>query len=193
MKPYKMITLAAIMLAATGLRAQSNFTLSTYSIVINGTSNLHAWTEKVEKVSGAGEAKLNADKSLSIQTLKVTVPVTSIVSTEGSIMNNKTYKALKSDKYPEITFVLAEPLPKIPAGSTALSVTANGRLTIASVTKSIAIPVKITLTDNKVVVEGTVLVKMSDYGLEAPTALLGMLKTGDLQTIVFKTNFSVSN
>jgi polyisoprenoid-binding protein YceI len=116
--------------------------------------------------------------------------VNSIKSTEGSTMDNKTYEALKSDKFPQISFLLTEPVLAIPGGANAYSVTAKGTLTIAGVTKIVSMPIKISEdADKKITVEGIQKVKMSDYGIQAPTAIFGVLKTGDVITINFKATF----
>ncbi|HEY4324171.1 MAG TPA: YceI family protein [Mucilaginibacter sp.] len=173
--------------------AQDNYSLSTQTTIITGTSNLHAWHENVQKILGKGEVKQNADKTLSLQAFSIIISVNAIKSDESG-MNSKTYKALKADKFPEITFILAEPIANIPLGAKAHSATAAGRLTIAGVTKTVTIPVKITLSeDKKMNVDGLQQIKMTDFGIAPPTALLGMLKTGDVVTIDFKTSFSAIN
>jgi polyisoprenoid-binding protein YceI len=185
--------LFAFLFVVSTAMAQDNYSLTTHVTTINGTSNLHAWHENVEKITGKGEVKQNADKTVSLQAFSLTINVNAIKSDESG-MNSRTYKALKGDKFPEITFVLTEPIVNVPAGAKAHSVTASGHLTIAGVTKSITIPVKITLNeDKKIVIEGAQPVKMTDYGMDPPTALLGMLKTGDTVTIDFKTTFSALN
>jgi hypothetical protein len=47
------------------------------------------------------------------------------------------------------------------------------------------IPVK-----GKLVFEGSQKIKMTDYGVAPPTALLGVLKTDDDIVLSFKTNFT---
>ncbi|HEY2583884.1 MAG TPA: YceI family protein [Mucilaginibacter sp.] len=194
MKLFKILSLVVGLISSINIAiAQDNYSLSTQVVTINGTSNLHGWHENVEKVTGKIEVKQNADKSLSLQGLSIIVNVNSIKSDESG-MNSRTYKALKADKFPEITFALIEPLANIPAGAKAHSASAIGHLTIAGVTRSIIIPVKITLDeDKKITVDGVQQVKMTDYGIDPPTALLGMLKTGDVVIIDFKTSFSSMN
>jgi polyisoprenoid-binding protein YceI len=56
---------------------------------------------------------------------------------------------------------------------------AKGDLAVAGKTNKITMPVNITpLGDKKLKVNGTVSIKMSDYGVEAPV-LVGILSTGD--------------
>ena len=178
--------------AVRGVIAQDNYSLSTHQITINGTSNIHNWHEKVEKVSGKGLVKQGADKGLSIQTLNIIVEVNSIKGSGGSGMDKKAYQAMKADKFPEITFAITDPIANIPYGIKAFSTTAKGQLTIAGKTKMILMPIKITISeDKKRLVSGAQQVKMTEYGVDPPTAIMGMLKTGDAVTITFETTFSI--
>lgn len=170
---------------------QDNYSLSNQQMTINGTSNLHNWHQKVETVSGKAVVNQGSDKSLSVQTLNIIVEVNSIKG-DGSVMDKKAHSAMKADQFPEITFVLTDPVANIPYGVKAFSTTAKGQLTIAGKTKLILMPIKITVSDDKkILVSGTHLIKMSEYGIDPPTSLMGMLKTGDNITINFETTFSL--
>ena len=178
----------ALLLTASHLFGQTNCVLnSDYKFTINGTSNLHDWSENVEKVSGTGNVNWNSNGTFEINTLTVTLNVQSIKSSEGNTMNGKTYKALKSDSHPTITFDLTSPL-QVSQGGT--SVIATGNLSIAGVTRRVTIHAKINSSPNSNFnIEGTVPVKMTDFGIDPPTALFGALKVGNDVTIQFKTNF----
>ena len=88
------------------------------------------------------------DKSLSIQTLLINIEVKSIKG-DGSTMDNKAYKAMKADQFPNITFVITDPVVNIPYGINAFSTTAKGQLTIAGKTRMIIMPIKITTSEDK--------------------------------------------
>ncbi len=194
MKLFNAFLTGILLLTAISTRAQENYSISAYTVTIDGTSNLHSWNEKVEKVSGKGVIKASANKEFTFHSFNIIMEVNSIKSTEGSGMNKKTYKALKSDKYPEISFVLTEPVIAKTDGSGNYSANAKGTLTIAGVTKTITMPIKISEdADKKITVAGVQKVKMSDYNVSAPTAMLGILKTGDAITINFNTTFSLLN
>ena len=194
MKLLNTFLLGALLVTANKIQAQDNYSVSAFTVTIDGTSNLHSWNEKVEKVSGKGVIKPGTGKEFTLRSFNIIMEVNSIKSTEGSTMNNKTYKALKSDKFPEISFLLTDPVLAIPGGSGSYTVTAKGTLTIAGVTKDVSMPIKISEDANKkITVVGTRKVKMSDYGVKPPTAMLGILKTGDVITINFNTTFSALN
>ncbi|MDE3182232.1 MAG: YceI family protein [Bacteroidota bacterium] len=193
MKQFKKpLIFLVLLIVMNNLKAQDNYTLSSYLATINGTSTLHNWDQTVERIAGKGIVKQNADKSLSLQSLKMVVQVNSIKSSES--MESKTYKALKADKFPQITFVLTEPLVNLPYRANAYGVRAKGQLTIAGVTKEIVMPLKITLNQqNKITVDGAQQIKMTDYGIDPPTMVFGTIKVGALITFNFKTTFSLSN
>jgi len=190
MKSLMMLFVVAIGLfsrSATRL-LENKYTLSKdYSITILGTSNLHNWNETVETATGNCNVDWNADGSFKLENLYLDIKVTSIKSPEGGIMNRNTYKALKADNHPEIIFSLENP---IMTGVSANSISAQGFLTIAGVTKPITMQVKVSMKgQGNLTFEGSQIIKMTDYGIIPPTALFGVLKTGDTITINFKTNF----
>ena len=99
-------------------------------------------------------------------------------------MDSKTLEALKSDKYPSITFQ---------SSSVTISgnnVTAVGQLTIAGVTQTRTITAAYVLSkDASIIIKGVAKVKLSDYSMKPPTAMMGMLTTGNETDIVFEVNF----
>ncbi|MRR22396.1 YceI family protein, partial [bacterium] len=71
------------------------------------------------------------------------------------------------------------------------SSTISGELTINGVMKQVAVPVQGSLTGNKLNVRGSKTIKMSDFDVKAPVALMGTLKTGDEVTVSFDLKFEV--
>jgi len=194
MKLFNTILLGALLIAANNIQAQNNYSLITFGVTIDGTSNLHSWDEKVETVSGKGIINWSSDKSFTLQSFNIVMQVNSIKSDEGSTMNNKTYKALKSDQFPTITFSLTQPVVPITSNADPYSVVAKGNLTIAGVTRPVTIPIEISTDRNKkITIVGAQQVRMTDYGVDPPTALFGVLKTGDDITISFNTTFAPVN
>lgn len=191
MKFFKILVLTVALLPnASKVNAQGNYSLCSYLATINGTSNVNAWKEKVEKIFGIGEVKKNLDKSFTLQLFKIVMQVNSIKSDEYPILNSSTRKALKADKFPEITYILDEPIVNICCGLTPYSIIARGRLTIAGVTREVAMPMKITFNqDRKMMIDGTYEVKMTDYGIVPPSVLWGIVKSRNLITISFTTTF----
>jgi len=194
MTQFKYFLLAVCILFISATTAKNTYTLSKdYAVTINGTSNLHSWDEKVTTVSGTGIVNWD-NGSFDLVAVNIKMDVHSIQSDMGSAMNNKTYKALKADANPEIIFALNVPVEAIKTNVNEKMITAKGNLTIAGITKSVDMKVKISMQEKgKFTVEGSQTIKMSDYNIDPPTALFGTLKTGNDITINFKTNFTIDN
>lgn len=143
------------------------------TIQILGTSNLHDWETNAGKFTVAGTVN-NGE----INNLAVTVETKSIDSGK-SIMNDKTYEALKGDEFATITFKAAS--LKIVNGK----IEGQGNLTLAGVTK----PIKLTATSvaqaKGYKISGTAAVDMTQFGIEPPTAMFGSLTTGNQVTIKY--------
>lgn len=168
------------------LNAQTAFQLESGNLTIAGTSSLHDWESTAEDVQIKGEFFFNDQTLSDIQDLSVQIPVESIKSTKGKIMDNKTYKALLSEKYPNITYKLNK-INSIKSTDEGLILQLNGRLNIAGVEKTIDLEVKgKTLTGGKLEFQASKALKMTDFKIDPPTALLGTLKTGDDITVSFK-------
>lgn len=165
---------------------QGNYRASNFSMVINGTSNLHDWQSNVEEVRANGALTADASGLKSIQSLYVEIPVKTIKSTKGSIMDNKTYSALKADKYQNITYKL-ERVTGMNARGRAYDINTVGLLNIAGTSNKIEIYVQGKVgSDGSITFSGSKKIKMTDYKIKPPTALLGTMTTGDEVEIVFQ-------
>jgi hypothetical protein len=168
-------------------------------IQIDGTSNLHDWTIKGTVIQGYIDVNetypLNpqtAELSDLEQVLKsvkahVEIRVRSLKSGHSG-MDKNTYKALKADQCPNILYDLEQisirTRPQPPQMTATVDTT--GRLSVAGATRQIHMPVTVELLgDRQFKLSGQITVKMTDFGISPPTALLGVLKTGDEMTIRF--------
>lgn len=165
---------------------QSNYRISNYSLVVKGTSNLHDWESNAKEVRANGNFTFTAGTLKSIDALYVEIPVKSIKSAKGSIMDNKTYDALKADKFPNIGFKLGKVNSIVKKGD-GYDINASGSLSIAGASNNIDLYVKGKIgSDGTVTFSGSKKLKMTDYNIKPPTALLGTLTTGDEVEIVFQ-------
>ena len=166
----------------------TKYSIDRNDIRIKGTSNLHNWEMVVEKVKGNMYADVRNNKIVSINSLTLDVNANSITSGK-SIMDNKTYKALKSDLYPVIQFTLSE-ISDIKTGNKGQLIKARGILSVAGIKKNIPVTVTGSLKDDgSMSFTGSKSLKMSDFKIEPPTAIFGTLKTGDLVNIEFDVFF----
>ncbi|MGF7231755.1 YceI family protein [Arachidicoccus sp.] len=165
-----------------------------YIITIDGSSNLHDWSETVSKVTGKSIVTKNKDGSIDVDSLYMIMDVHSIKSPAGKMMVTKTYNALKADYYPSITFSLELPLKMIEFNARGTIINTLGRLTIAGVTKQVKISGRIYETNHDIfILEGTLPVRLSDYNIQPPTAMLGILKVNNNITVLYKTPFKTIN
>lgn len=156
------------------------------SLTISGTSSLHDWTIDAKKQSGVLIFK-NVEKG-EIEKCTLNITVEGLESGKRS-MNKNTYKALNSDDYKSITYVLLEVSEALVQNATTSLIKTKGDLTISGVKKRIALNFTLTNNGDGVVLEGIKKLKMTDFNIDPPKALLGTITTGDDITIAFKTTF----
>lgn len=156
------------------------------AILIKGTSNLHDWESKVLDITGEMRTSVDKNQIQKIESVIVKIPVTSIKSDKDA-MDTKTYEALNSKKYPVITFQSKN------ISFTPNEITSTGDLTINGVTKSKVVKAAYAVKpDGNISVTGVAKVKMSDFGVKPPTALLGTIKAGNDIEIQFEVMFKSS-
>ena len=160
---------------------------------VNGTSSIHDWRSEVTDVKITGDFSTEGEELTGLANAKVTIPVQSIKSTKGSVMDKKTWNALQYKDHPNITFRLKQEAQIRPSAS-GKELILNGILTLAGESRSVKIGVESTpLSGNTFEFSGVHPIKMSDYGIAPPTALLGTLKTGDDVTIDFLIKMKILN
>jgi len=177
----------------TDLPGQSEYHLSRgYSVTIHGTMSIHNWVETIGQVTGDMVAGRHASGSMDVTSIHIVMGVRSIRSDMGTVMDNKTYKALKVDANPQITFVLDAPVTVLPFRRGEKSMPLAGHLTLAGVTRPVALLVdEFDITSDSMRFEGRQTIKMTDFGVKPPSALFGTLKAGTDITIYFKTVFTI--
>jgi len=167
-----------------GTYAQSHYTSSSVDLLVSGTSTLHDWTMKDVKADCSASIDLNAAGQLNtLNALSFATPVNALKSEHNS-MDNNAYRALKSDKAPQISYVLSSAtITQSSAGST---VTCKGRLTIAGTARDEdVVAVCKTNADNTISVTGTKKISMQQYNITPPTFMLGAVKTGNDIVLTF--------
>jgi polyisoprenoid-binding protein YceI len=185
MKNRSLISLTVCLFFSAAVFSQTPFKVTESEMTIYGTSTLHDWHSDVTEMTASGKILMENGKLKSIPSLTVEVPAESIKSTKGSIMDRKTYSALKSDNHPTITFQLSS-VQSITDNSTGVKIAANGYLTMAGTKKWITLNVDgIYENSNTIRFEGSKTLNMTDYDMEPPKALAGTIKTGEEVTVKF--------
>jgi polyisoprenoid-binding protein YceI len=159
---------------------------SNLDLSISGTSSLHDWQMKssLGKCEVVFELAAN-DKITGISGLNFTLDATTIKS-EYTMMDNNTYKALKTKTNKNISFVFVSGTVSS-ADAASYQVKVIGNLTIAGKIQKIdlAASARYNAADKSFTINGSKKLKMTDYGVSPPTAMLGTIKTGNDITVSF--------
>ena len=184
--------LALAVTAITPLLAQERqaVALASAKVTLAGTSNLHDYTAtttsvrltRLQVASGADLAALTTPGT--VQAFEIAIPAASLHSTRDGLDKNM-HKALKAKEFADIVFRLSRLEPK---GS---ALRAIGVLRLAGVEKEIAFDLTTATKNGSLVVTGSVDLLMTDFGIPAPKAMMGMLKTDPKVTISFETTLSI--
>lgn len=175
------LLLAVVILSVGSLTAQVlKVNPNSSTITINGTSNLHDWKTTTKQIKG--ELVLAGNNQ--VKALAIDVPVKSIKSGE-KIMDTKTYETFKADKNPNISFRLTN-VSEFKNSGNDMTLAFTGNLTMAGVTKKVTIKTAgKSIKSGSYKFNGSVDLKMSDFKMSAPTAMMGMMKVGDGIKLVF--------
>ena len=181
------ILLIISIITGNGMQAQSlKLNPKTFNMTIYGTTNVHNFESKVTLANG--ELVINAKQP---QSLMVEIPVKGIKSKE-KLMDDKTYEAFNIDKNPTITFKSTE-INSFKVDGVNINVTVTGNLTIGGFTRKVALTaVGRVVKPGVYEFSGTIPVKMTDYKMKPPTAMLGMMKVGDDLKLKYTVTFEGS-
>ncbi len=170
-----------------GDRFSPSYRSQILSIAVEGTSTLHDWTIKSDKGQCDATLVLANDKLTGLSALNFSVAAESLKS-GNSMMDNNTYKALKTGTHKDISFVLTSAVVNAVDAAT-YQIKASGKLTIAGSTKEtdLVATAKYNAADKSFTVSGIKKLKMSEYGVKPPTVMMGTIKTGNDVTISFNT------
>lgn len=161
---------------------------TTSKFVVGGTSTLHDWEMVSNECKGSITYTLIGD-ALSFENVSVNVQVETLKSGKKT-MDKKCYDALKYKKFPVIGYEFKSMSDLQSKGGGSYTAVFNGNLTIAGNTKNVPINVTIDASAKTINIKGRKAFKMTDFGVEPPTALLGTIKTGDDITIDFNLNYN---
>ncbi len=186
---FPLFTIIVGLLVSVSANAQTNYTLNQEKseIIIKGTSSLHDWESNAETISGLATFQVNDGSLEAVDKLNLTVEVKSIKSGKG-IMDSKTHDAFDAKKNPLIIFELGEV-----TSITADSIFTKGTLTMAGVNNTIDLVGAYSIDENGTLsFSGSEKLKMTDYKMKPPKAMLGTLKTGDDVEVVFSVAFQTN-
>jgi polyisoprenoid-binding protein YceI len=183
------LTVGLLFYQTNSIQAQS-FKLKASKMTVGGTSSLHDWQSVVEKVEAKGFCTVEKNELVDIKNVVVKIPVTSIKSTKGRVMDNKTYEAFNYEKYPSIIFTLAS--QKINTANSTIDV--KGTLSMGGTTNPIDLKLNYkVLPNDELQVTGSKKLRMTNFKMEPPTAVMGTIKVGDEVVVTFELTLTSSN
>jgi polyisoprenoid-binding protein YceI len=126
-----------------------------------------------------------------ITAAKITADLTALQSDKPMRDGQLRRQALETDQYPTATFELTTPiqLPSVPADGQAISVTAQGNLTLHGVTKAVSIPLQAKLSGSTVTVVGSTAIAFADYNIAPPQSMV-VLSVDDHGTLELQLHFT---
>ena len=176
--------LFSLQLLTLGVSAQIHYTSTSGDLLVSGTSTLHDWTMKSAKADCSASFDLNvAGQVDALSALSFTTP-TNALKSEHSAMDKNAYKALKTDKAPQIIYVMTSVV--VNTNATGTTLTCKGKLTIAGATRDEElVAVCKTNSDKTISVTGTKAISMQEYQIKPPSFMLGTVKTGNDIVLTF--------
>ena len=154
---------------------------STVEFTVSGTSTVRGWTCSV-----GGTAEVTPGSSTpapgfagGVQSATLTVPVDDFECPDET-MTEHLLEAMKPAEFAEITFRLES------YEASGEGAEASGALTIQDVTKPVSFPISLTPSGAGVGIAGELGLDMTEYGVEPPVVLLGLLRVGPQIRIQFE-------
>ncbi len=180
MKPMQILMIAASILVSPIMVDGQSLVVKSYTITVQGTSSLHDWESKVEKADIKGSYTVDKNVLLSLNNVAVRIPVTSLKSPKGKMMDSKTYEAFDSEKNPSITFTITG------TRIAAKVIEMTGTLSMAGVTRPVEVKAAWKVLENgDLQVSGSHKLNMTDFKMEPPTAMMGTVRVGEEVTVQF--------
>jgi len=165
--------------------AQVKYHADNMNISIKGNSNVNQWELQSDKGQLEAVFVLSAQQKITgLFSLWFTVDAETLKSGRTA-MDKDAYKALKSNNFESINFVLSTAAITESAPGVYL-LKCKGFLTIAGTEKEteLAVDCKVN-NDNTFTCSGVVPLKMSDFNIKAPSAMMGSIKAVDDISIAY--------
>ncbi len=187
------IIIAAILLGLLPqtLMAQAKYKLApgpNTIIKVLGSSNIHDWTETLSAIESQGDFKFDAENLRAVTSFTFSADAKGLKS-EHESMNSRTYKTIKADQFPKITFKLNSAIVTAEQKNKYL-IKATGDLTIAGATQTVVLNVTAVVNpDNSITCTGAQKIKLTDYKIDPPSFMLGAMKVTNDLTIQFNLQY----
>lgn len=154
-------------------------------VLIKGTSTLHNWKIRSHGLSGTvkfSKSSKGHATQLILKNIHLEIAVLSLKGDDGSGMDKTIYRKLLVRVDPQITFVLKKAVlcHKPHAGVPWTLWNVTGILTAAGHPKQVHLQLKVlTARNGTIAIETRTVLKMTDFGISPPTAILGAIRSGN--------------
>lgn len=189
-----LLIVSVLMAAATTAGAQSASAIRLRlepgsELTIDGTSNVHDFQCKTNKIN----AFVDVDPSYTKDLNKVTRPIVSVVVTipvksidcGKKAMNENMYKVLNADEHEVIRYTLSG-YDVLDGTATAFAAKTTGTLTIVGKNKLVGMKVDAAqLNEGKATAHGEQTILLTDFGIKPPSYMFGTMKVGNEFKVMF--------
>lgn len=186
--------IAGIILMTTSAQTQSSLKFSIQSgsrLRLEGNSSMHTYSSKTSDIAGTiiVDSMLFAEGKVKASNLfhqgEITIPVKKMLSGDEKLDNNL-YDAIKANDNPNIIYHLLGDSILSEARKDSFTVKTTGTLSVAGKEKNIDMTIMLLKNkDGSLIIRGSKDLLMTDFGIEPPSMMLGLLKTDNKVVIRF--------
>jgi len=183
-----MLAMSLSLAARPAAMADTPLAFDSAKVTIAGTSNIHEYTAstttarlvRLQLAAGTVPTLQALVTPGVVQAFEIAIPAATLTSEKDGLDKNM-HKALKVTQHPEITFRLSRV-----EGDATGALKGIGILRIAGVDREIGLTLTTQRSAAGITVTGQVPLLMTDFAIEPPKAMLGMLKTDPKVTVTFE-------
>ena len=158
---------------------------------IEGSSNLRDWSCEATALDASVDVddrvadSADSDGIPGLRRVQVSVPVSALTCGRGQ-MDRIMYKALRADDEPSCRFIVGSFDVVATDSDGEFSLRTLGSLRVAGRRNAVQLDVDVEqLPDGTLRARGSLPILMTDYGITPPTALLGVIRTGNRIVVKF--------
>jgi len=167
--------------------------LPDHQLIIDGDANVVNWDASVRTIEADFVMRDFNDDLTNLTPdhfvhMELVMPVADIEGDPGDLTEDL-HEYLQKEEHPNITFVL-DSIDDIQVNENSADITASGTITAAGVEHPVTLQVVAELDENSITFSGDKALLMTDFNIEPPTALLGVVRARDEMTIIYSVSFS---
>lgn len=159
-------------------------------VVVRGHSTLHDWSVSSSTLRGklilSGHWRTTHGQTISIELLHLSIPVATLKGSDGSGMTKTIMHALHRKQHPMITFIVthAKLLRQQKTKTGTYLFRTAGLLKINGIMRKAAMTLRVgPLANGSLTVRTLVKLKMRDFNVTPPTAMFGIIRSGNAITV----------